>query len=365
MGYVNSEGVLIGKFMPLHKGHEFMIDFAIANLGVTHIIVASSAEEDEESGLNIFARYSAIEEKYNSAYVNVHMIRDTYGPAKEYDADGTAIDEDFWEFWVNAIRECAPDAEIVVSSDKYGKELGERLCGDTGERTWMPVDPGREMFNISATEIRKNPIANWDMISKEFRKFYTKRIVVVGPESCGKSTLVKDLAAYFGSIAVPEYGRIVSEAYPQMTARDFTDILDGQAAMNACAVENSNGLVFIDTEAVTTMLYGEEYLMNERISGIMDEMHNQYFDLLVLIPPVLPWVNDGTRVMPNQDDRMVFYEELKAEFRARPHTYGQAVILGETDREKRVELIANEVSKLFDTDLNHFFNKVNNTAIIK
>ena len=59
-----------------------------------------------------------------------------------------------------------------------------------------------------------------------------KKIVVIGPESSGKSTLCQDLSAYFKSSYLPEYARIYLENNgSQYTYQDVLKI----TAEPACA----------------------------------------------------------------------------------------------------------------------------------
>jgi len=117
------------------------------------------------------------------------------------------------------------DIDVVFTNDAYGKKLAKLLNAD-----WMPIDTKREMIPISATKIREDTAANWDYINKYAKRHFQKRVAVVGPESTGKSTLVKYLAnAYKGSSYVTEYGRVLSEVRDNtLTEKDFEAIVLGQ-----------------------------------------------------------------------------------------------------------------------------------------
>ena len=56
-----------------------------------------------------------------------------------------------------------------------------------------------------------------------------KKIVVIGPESSGKSTLCEDLSAHFKSSYLPEYARIYLENNgSQYTYQDVLKMAKGQ-----------------------------------------------------------------------------------------------------------------------------------------
>jgi HTH-type transcriptional repressor of NAD biosynthesis genes len=339
-------GVTVGKFMPLHKGHELMIEMAASTLDELVIIVQSNY--DLAGMIGHSSRAQLIRGKY-AGYSNIKVVSyDAFvADAKNYDENGTAIDEEFWDKWVNIFRKYCPDATHVVSSDRYGQEMARRLATDTHHVDWFPVDPDRELINISATEIRADPIKNWKYISKEFRQYFVKKVVVIGAESSGKSTLVNDLAKSFNSPAVPEYGRILSGAKSNnLTPQDFTDIADRHTAMVKKAVEETEtGFIFVDTERMVTRLYFDIYCDTkvDMYHILPDDDSNDYFDMYVVVQPNIPWVDDGTRVQPNQKERQKFVANLIG-LANYIDVDGRIMILEETDRNTRVEVVLQEMS---------------------
>lgn len=353
LGGRSGVGVTIGKFMPLHKGHELMIEMAAAELEELVVIVSDErGMERDPRTPDLYVRYKIIQRKY-AGYDNIRVVwhRDDYGPAQKYDEQGTAVDDAFWAYWVNVFKVLAPDASYIVSSDHYGNEMAHRC-----DVQWFPIDPGRELFGVSGTAIRKDPIANWAYIAREFRPYYAKKIVALGAESSGKSTLIRDLGKYFNSPAVPEYGRILSEVKPELDEDDFFDIVRRHEFMikKAC-MESETGLVFVDTEKLVTWMYGKLYL-DKDINEIRSRVRPEEFDLWVMIPPNLPWVDDGTRVQPDQTDRLAFFYELmdctnpSKFYRHRREATFNRMVLDETDREKRVQEVGAEVLKLIGRD---------------
>ena len=342
-------GVTVGKFMPLHKGHELMIEMAASSLDELVIIVQSNYDfVHGQNRLDSDDRAKLIALKY-AQYRNIKVVSHEYNvnDAEKYDKFGTAIDEKFWDIWTEIFHMYCPNATHVVSSDRYGQEMAARLSTRYKKDVeWFPVDPDRELFNISATKIRANPIENWKYISKEFRPFLVKKVVVVGAESSGKSTLVKDLATSFKSLAVPEYGRILSEAkFNNLDLQDFVDIADRHTAIVKKATEETEtGLVFVDTERLITFLYYSIYCDSEEPALELLPVGNvaDFFDLYVLVEPNIPWVDDGTRVQPDQQEREEFFANL-TELLDRFGLQDQVMRLAETNRKKRVALISDEM----------------------
>src|SRR5262249_51027668 len=110
----------------------------------------------------------------------------------------------FWDIWVRSIRKFipAPGPDLVFTSESYGDELARRL----GARHIL-WDLSRQRVPISATDIRENPYANWQYLPPPVRAYFTRRVVIYGPESVGKTTLAERLASHYQTAWVPEFAR--------------------------------------------------------------------------------------------------------------------------------------------------------------
>lgn len=302
-------GVTIGKFMPLHKGHESMIKFG--SMMLSELVVVVSGKLTDEINLSVRADWVR-EFCRKEQLTNVTVVRhiDESPEFTSVDENGTVLDEDFQQYWRNEFTNIVPDATHFLSSDKYGKVMADLM-----EAEWLPFDPGREMLEISATKIRNDVQTYFWYISDVAKPHFVKKVAIVGPESCGKSTLVKYLADTFGCAFANEYGRTISvEKSNDLDFIDFLDILNGQEALIDIAVKNTTvPLMITDTEAYVTHLFAEIYLRPECTSpfSVFEARAKlQNFDLYIVLSPTVPWVNDGSRVMDKQQARWDFYERL-------------------------------------------------------
>ena len=86
----------------------------------------------------------------------------------------------------------------------------------------------------------------------------SRLVVFVGAESTGKSTLASMLAREQGAQFVPEIGRFVwEEKQGQLVAADYVEIAERHRAAEDAAIVNAAGeYVFVDTNALTTLLLG-------------------------------------------------------------------------------------------------------------
>jgi NadR type nicotinamide-nucleotide adenylyltransferase len=171
-----TSGLIIGKFMPPHAGHQYLIDYAGRRVTHLHLVLFTKTAEPIPGHL----RAAWLRELYPSAHVH-HLHLDH---AVDY-GDPAA-----WDFWVQAIRSVVPAGpDLVFSSEAYGSELARRL-GAQHES----VDPARAHVPISATQIRQQPLAHWDSLPAPVRPYFVCRVCVLGAESTGKTTLAAALA---------------------------------------------------------------------------------------------------------------------------------------------------------------------------
>jgi nicotinamide riboside kinase len=87
-----------------------------------------------------------------------------------------------------------------------------------------------------------------------------RRVVFVGAESTGKSTLCEYLARQYGSVAVPEIGRYIWEDKEgQLDAGDYVDIALRHREAEDEQMPYARRYLFVDTNALTTLLLGLEF----------------------------------------------------------------------------------------------------------
>ncbi len=129
-----------------------------------------------------------------------------------------------------------------------------------------------------------------------------KRIVAFGPESTGKSTLVKDLAKHYSTQWVPEYMRTYfTEVAPripfQSYLEDLLPIAKGQIAAENQATTNAKEFLFCDTNLLQLEVYAH-YYFGECPKEISEAVHKHTYDLYLLTFTDVPWQKDQIRDRP-------------------------------------------------------------------
>lgn len=149
-----------------------------------------------------------------------------------------------------------------------------------------------------------------------------KKIVVIGPESTGKSTLCEELAKYYDTLWVPEYAR----EYLNAKGKDYTlealsVIAKGQLETEDSMVNgpwfivhgkttNKNNLVFIDTDLYVIKIWSE-FVFNKCENWILSQIATRKYDLYLLCNTDLPWEQDELREYPDLDTRQKIFHYYK------------------------------------------------------
>ena len=310
---------VLGKFYPFHLGHKFLIDTAISQSEKVTVLVCSLPTETIPGDL----RYKWVSETYlNNPNVNIINFKEVVPQYPEEDP------EHFWDIWIDvAKRHCPADLDVIFDSELYGEIYAGHL-GIVNE----VVDLDRQTYPVSGTMVRNNPLGNWSLIPDNVKPYFVKRVAIMGAESCGKSTLTKNLAKVYNTNYVEEYGRTVYEENNHGTFNSFSrfhflDIIKGRQIIENAMIMQSNKLLFCDTEDLTTYLFYKMYFPDD-INQLCADIRNKLFDILgskpkydlyILLKPDCDAVQDGTRNFLSS--RWDHYENLKKEMTNRGYDF--------------------------------------------
>lgn len=144
-----------------------------------------------------------------------------------------------------------------------------------------------------------------------------KKICFYGPESTGKSTMARRMAALYHTAFVPEVAREL------VTSNDFTveDIIKIGTAQTQRVKEKektANKFLFCDSDLITTQIYSMYYL--KEIPPILRDLEKDItYDQYFLFDIDVPWVADGLRDLGH--NRKEMFEIFKNELKKRSITY--------------------------------------------
>ncbi|MDH5508933.1 MAG: AAA family ATPase [Nitrospinota bacterium] len=295
-------GMLLGKFLPPHLGHQYLVDFARNYVKELTVMVATIQAEPIPGDL----RYRWMREMFPDVNV-VHCADENPQFPHEH--------PDFWDIWLASIRRFVSSGpDYVFASEDYGYRLAEVL----GAR-YVPVDHARELAPISGEALRADPMTNWKYIPPCVRPYYALRVCLFGPESAGKSTMAKNLAAHYDTAYVSEYARGMlnlqnDECYPE----DIPRIARGQAASEEAMARMANRILFCDTDLITTTIWSEA-LFDNCPPRIREEAEKRQYDLYLLLDMDTPFVKDPQRYLPHK--RKWFHERCLHELESRDRPF--------------------------------------------
>jgi NadR type nicotinamide-nucleotide adenylyltransferase len=135
-----------------------------------------------------------------------------------------------------------------------------------------------------------------------------KKVVAIGPESTGKSTLCERLAVHFGVQYCPEYARAYLANNPKYSYEDLLTIAKGQLSLEDERVNSpGSGLLFIDTDMYVMKVWCE-FVFQRCHRFILNELATRRYDLYLLCNIDLPWQPDWLREYPDYLTRKTLYK---------------------------------------------------------
>lgn len=138
-----------------------------------------------------------------------------------------------------------------------------------------------------------------------------ERILILGPESTGKSTLAGDLALHFGEPWVPEFARAyLSKLERPYVLEDLINIARGQLALEDKIALEASKFLFVDTDLRVIQVWSI-HRFGEVADWIMEEIAMRKYSKILLTDVDLPWESDPLREHPEENMRRYFLDQYQ------------------------------------------------------
>jgi HTH-type transcriptional regulator, transcriptional repressor of NAD biosynthesis genes len=292
-------GLVVGKFAPLHLGHQWLIDEAARHCNRV-LIVSYSKPEFDHCDVPARRRWLAVCcEAHESYVIDDAWLKQTcedLGTAAEIIPRNDASDEVQQHFLGWLLREVlrkTPDA--IFCSEEYGPACAATLTSMLkSEVHAVIVDPTRHHVPISSTQIRRDPHIHRHWMTPRVAAAFVHRIALLGGESTGKTTLAATLAEHCGTTWVPEYGRELWEAQcGVLSDQDLLKIAREQIRREEDCLRLAQRYLFCDTSPLTTL--GYSHWMFGKVHPELSLLARRQYDAVVICSSDFPFVQDGTR----------------------------------------------------------------------
>jgi HTH-type transcriptional repressor of NAD biosynthesis genes len=302
--------LIIGKCYPPHAGHELLVRTAAAVSDRVSVLILAHPDEALPIDDRVAWLAATVADLGHVTVVGGHDPHPI-----DYD-DAAVWDLHEAEFRRVLVQVTDEPVTAVFSSEPYGTELARRF-----DATAVCVDPDRSLVPVSATDVRADPVAAWEWLPPAVRAGLARRVVVVGAESTGKTTLCRQLAdelrARGGSHGptrwVPEVGRertielqaaavaraaLSDEPPPPMAdlewpPEEFIGIAEAQNRREDVLAPMGGPVLVCDTDAFATGIWHERYVGHR--SAEVDGLARHHDLYLLSHDDGAPFVQDGIR----------------------------------------------------------------------
>jgi HTH-type transcriptional repressor of NAD biosynthesis genes len=274
---------VFGKFLPFHKGHEAMIKFALAKCDFLTVLVCCSDKENISSS----TRKKWIEKAFKKEK-NIEIRTFNY---LEIELPNTSeSSESVSKIWADVFKKQLPDYSLLITSEEYGNFVAAFM-----NIQHIAFDIPKKIYPVSATAVRNNLFANWQFLPDSVKPDFAIKVVVLGTESTGKTTLTERLTKHFNCSSVNEAGR---DLIANSNSFEFDD-LHLVASEHAKRIEKSilanSPLVIIDTDIHTTKSYSR-FTFEKELEISTDIYNSNRANIYLYLNNDVKYLQDGTRL---------------------------------------------------------------------
>lgn len=304
---MKSVGLTLGKFAPLHRGHQFVIETALRECEEVRVLIYDSPEVTD---IPLPVRSAWLRD----LYPQITVIEAWGGPQETGDAPHVRAAHERYIIEELGIR----GVTHFYSSEWYGGHVSAAMGACNRQ-----VDAARETVPISASTIREDVWAHRDWLHPRVLRDYVVHAVFVGAPSTGKTTLTSRLAQEFGTLWMPEYGREYWDLHNvnrRLTLEQLEEIGRAHREREDEMLGRANRVLFTDTNAQTTHLFSHYYNgdATPQLRRWADECASRY-DIFFLCEEDIPYEDDPDR--SGEANRTEFQKRIRADLHMRRIPY--------------------------------------------
>lgn len=292
-------GLTLGKYAPLHKGHQFVIETAISEMDEVIVMIYDSPEVTDVP-LAVRANW------LRSIYPNIEVIEAWDGPSE------IGLTPEIKKMHEDYILKHLQSRKIThfYCSEFYGEHVSQALGAIN-----RLVDCERNTIPISATQIRKDPYAHRSYLHPLVYRDLIKNVLFLGAPSTGKTTIASQLAKEYNTKWMPEYGREYWEQHQvnkRLSLTQLVEIAQGHLEREEALLYQANQYLFTDTNALTTYHFSLYY--HNAVAPELVQLAHQTasrYDLVFLCSDDMTY--EDTYDRSGEANRRIFQRQIESE----------------------------------------------------
>lgn len=294
-----SRALVLGKFAPLHHGHQLVLDRATAETDEQVIVIYDSPST---TNVPLPVRASWLRRLYPDARV----IEAWNGPEDVGLTPEIMTAQE--RYLVNELN--LDGITHFYSSEPYGSHVATAFGAHD-----VRVDEARIEIPISATQIRDDFAQYRHYLDPIVARDLVRKVVFVGAPSSGKSTIAEACSRGIGGNWMPEFGREYWEEHNsnrRLTPEQLVEIAVGHIDREEAFFRTSTGHTFVDTNAMTTAVFGDYYhgARAPELAELSSRCSSRY-DVTFLCDIDIPY--DDTVDRSGKGNRLEFHKRTIAE----------------------------------------------------
>ena len=297
-------GFTLGKYSPLHRGHQFAIETALSEMDEVYVVVYPSPET---TTIPLRTRADWIGTLYPAAKV----VEAFDGPTEV--GDSPEIVRRHNEYLARIL--IGVNVTHFYSSEFYGEYVAKAFGAVN-----RLVDPQRKVFPVSGSLARKDP---FKYIHPVVYRDLVCNVVFLGAPCTGKTAMASTLAKEFDTQWMPEYGREYWEKHQvdrRLTREQLVEIATTHVKLEDRKILESNRYLFTDTNAIATFMFSLYYHgeADERLRDLADRCADRY-QLVYLCEDDFPYVDTWDR--SGEANRTEFQARVRKDLEERKIPY--------------------------------------------
>lgn len=275
-------GLTLGKFAPFHRGHQLVVETALAEMD--ELVVLVYATDVTEVPLQVRAGW------IQELYPTVRIIEAWDGPDGYGDTPEICREQETYILKkLNGLR-----ISHFYSSEFYGDHVSRALKAKDRR-----VDEARQTVPISGTQLRADYFTGRKYIAPHVYADLITKVCFMGAPSTGKTTLARALAEQHKTVWMPEYGAdywLEHQVDRRITLEQFEEIAPEHNRRENQLVLASRNYLFCDTSPITTYVFAKDYhgCVSPVLTQLAREAEKRY-DLFFLCDTDIPYADTWDR----------------------------------------------------------------------